>query len=265
MGAQLLKRCVMILHGALANAVRRGLIPFNPAEGIEKPSARGRRHRLIWTDEQIGAFLAAAEEDRLAPLWFLTLLEGMRRAEALGLRWSDIHWGEDDSTAVAIISQTIVPDLTAGGRALIQDRAKTKSSQRTVLLTSPTVAMLRFHWRRQQEERNSIPELWPDHDLIVTTSIGTPITPSSVKRFRQQLIAKAGVPPVSTHGLRHMAATLMLRAGVSPALVASKLGHTDIGTTVDAYGHLIATDQIAANLALESSAQKGRLARGACA
>jgi integrase len=263
MGAQLLKRCVMILRGALTNAVRRGLIPFNPAEGIEKPSARSRRHRMIWTDEQIGAFLATAEDDRLAPFWFLTLLEGMRRGEALGLRWGDIHRGEDGSTAVAIISQTIVPDLTSGGRALIQSRAKTKSSQRTVLLTSPTVAVLRHHKERQQQERKSMPDLWPDHDLIVTTAIGTPITPSSVKRFRQQLIAKAGVPSVSTHGLRHMSATLMLRAGVSPALVASKLGHTDISTTVDAYGHLIASDQSAANVALEASAQRGRLARGA--
>jgi site-specific recombinase XerD len=55
-----------------------------------------------------------------------------------------------------------------------------------------------------------------------------------------------------------MAATVMLKAGVSPALVALKLGHADIGTTVDRYGHLTVTDQRDANAALEAAAARGR-------
>lgn len=256
MGARLLHRCVMILRAALARQVKNGTIPHNPADGIEKPSARGRKPFTVWSGPQMDAFLAtAAKDDRLAPFWFLTLVEGMRRGEALGLRWGDLVWNADESACTAVITQTNVPDLANGGAALIQPRAKTTSSQRSVQLTPSTVAVLKSHRDRQRFQRIALADVWGDHDLICTTAIGTPITPSSVKRDRLALMQRAGVPPVTTHGLRHMAATIMLRAGVSPALVALKLGHADIGTTVDRYGHLVVSDQAAANAALEAAAR----------
>ncbi len=256
MGARLLQRCVMILRAALARQLKYGTIPHNPAEGIEKPSARSRKPFTVWTGPQIDAFLAeAAKDERLAPVWFFTLMEGMRRGEAIGLRWQDLHWTADESGCTAIITQTVVPDLANGGAAMIQPRAKTRSSQRSVQLTTPTVAVLKAHRDRQAFRRRALADVWGDHDLICTTSIGTPITPSSIKRDLRALMERAGVPPVTTHGLRHQAATIMLRAGVSPALVALKLGHADIGTTVDRYGHLAVSDQAAANAALEAAAR----------
>ena len=256
MGARLLQRCVMILRAALARQVKYGAIPHNPAEGIEKPSARTRKAFTVWSGLQIDAFLSeAAKDERLTPVWYLTLMEGMRRGEALGLRWQDLHWSDDESSCTAIITQTVVPDLANGGAAMIQPRAKTRSSQRSVQLTAPTVAVLKAHRDRQAFQLRALADVWGDHDLICTTSIGTPVTPSSLKRDLRVLMVRAGVPAVTTHGLRHLAATIMLRAGVSPALVALKLGHADIGTTVDRYGHLAVTDQAAANAALEAAAR----------
>ncbi len=262
MGARLLHRCVMILRASLARQVKHGTIPFNAADGLEKPEIRKRgREFTVWTDQQIDRFLAEAERDRLAPLWFLTLIEGMRRGEALGLRWRDLDWNADETGATATIHQTIVPDLAHGGRALIQGRAKTRSSERPVMLTSDTVAVLKAHRDRQRFERQALSDVWGDHDLIVTTTIGTPVTPSSVKRSLNALIERAGVPPVTTHGLRHMSATFMLKAGISPALVALKLGHADIGTTVDRYGHLTVNDQSTVNAVMEAVAARGRATR----
>lgn len=261
MGARLLHRCVMVLRASLARQVKNGTIPANAADGIEKPSARTRKAFTIWSDDEAGRFLAVAENHRMAPLWFLALQEGMRLGEALGLRWADLHWSEDESSCVARISQTVVPDLARGGAALIQDRAKTRLSQRAVMLTAPTVAVLKAHRDRQRFERQQLADTWSAGDLILTTTIGSVVTPSTVKRSLNGLIAKAGVPHTTTHGLRHMAATVMLKAGVSPAIVAQKLGHADIGTTVDRYGHLTVSDQTAANAALEAAAVRGRVAR----
>ncbi len=256
MGARLIHRCVMILRAALARQLKNGTIPHNPADGIEKPSARGRKPFAVWNGVQIDAFLVeAARDERLAPFWYLTLVEGMRRGEALGLRWCDLVWSADETVCTAVITQTNVPDLANGGAALIQPRAKTRSSQRSVQLTASTVAVLKTHRDRQRFQRTPLADVWGDHDLICTTLIGTPVTPSTIKRDLATLIVRAAVPPVTTHGLRHMAATIMLRAGVSPALVALKLGHADIGTTVDRYGHLVVTDQAAANAALEAAAR----------
>lgn len=96
-------------------------------------------------------------------------------------------------------------------------------------------------------------------DLIVTMAIGTPYAPTSIKRDLKTLCNRTGVPPVTTHGLRHQAATVMLQAGTSPALVALKLGHADIGTTVDRYGHLSVGDQAGANAATEAFLERGRM------
>lgn len=125
-----------------------------------------------WNDQQIGAFLAVTETDHMAPFWFLTLLEAMQRGKALGLHWHDLHWSVDELDAIAKISQTIVPDLAHGGWALIQDRARMEASQRAVRLTAPTVALLKRHRDRQRFERQALPDLFGDHELVVTTSFG---------------------------------------------------------------------------------------------
>jgi|GEM_PF-2370137 len=273
MGARLVHRCIMVLRAALARQVKNGTISANPALEIEKPSARTRKELTIWNDRQIQAFLKAAEAHRMAPFWFMTLMEGMRRGEALGLRWRDLQWSDDEETCIARISQTVVPDLANGGAALVQDRTKTRSSRRAVQLTAPTIRVLKTHRDRQRFERQAKADIWPDNDLIVTTSIGTPYSPSSVKRDLAGLMAGVVVPgetkpdgtesepeslpKMTTHGLRHLAATVMLKAGVSPAIVAQKLGHSDISTTVDRYGHLGVNDQSAANEAMETAILRG--------
>lgn len=139
---------------------------------------------------------------------------------------------------------------------MVQQNAKTKSSQRSVQLTSSTIATLKSHRDRQRFHRQKLSDMWGDHDLICITSIGTPITPSSTKLDLETLIKAARVPETTTHGLRHIAATFMLRAGVSPALVALKLGQSDIRITVDGYGHLVVNDQAAVNSALEAVMRK---------
>ena len=253
MKAQLQNRVMLVLRGALDEALENGLVAVNPATGITLPSTKKRRDIPHWTPAHLRAFLAEGEQDQLGVFWHFTALEGMRRAEGLALRWSDLHWSADDAAARATIVQTIVPDASNGGAPLVQPRAKTKGSQRTVTLSAPTVAALKRHRDRQAFQRQKLGDVWPvDYDLIVTNDLGGPVRPDSVRTHRLAVVGRAGVPDPGTHGLRHHAATAMLRAGVSPAIVAQKIGHSDISLTVGTYGHLVPADQAPANAALES-------------
>jgi integrase len=142
------------------------------------------------------------------------------------------------------------------------------------MLTGETIRILKAHRDRQRFERQTLADVWTAGDLIAVTTVGTVVNPTSIKHELIPLIDSVEVPgeptpdgsePVpealprlTTHGLRHVAATVMLKAGVSPAVVAQKLGHSDIGTTVDRYGHLAVSDQGAANAALEAAAARGR-------
>lgn len=78
--------------------------------------------------------------------------------------------------------------------------------------------------------------MYGDRDLIVM-----PVTPSTVNRDLRALIAKAGMPAITTHGLRHGAATIMLRADVFPAVMALKLSMPTVAPRLDRHEHLAVT------------------------
>ena len=78
-----------VLHRALRDAVRWGLISRNPIEMADPPRISSSREMHTWSPEQLEAFLAFTRDDRLHALWQLLALTGMRRGEACGLRWCD--------------------------------------------------------------------------------------------------------------------------------------------------------------------------------
>lgn len=253
-GPQTINRAMLVLRGALDQQMKSGVISANAAVGVVKPSPKSRKELAQWTDAETARFLNEASQDQLASFWFLTFLEGMRRGEALGLRWSDLKWSDDESRCSATINRTVVPDQANGGATLIQEgQAKTKASRRTVQLTNATVEMLKITRDRQKFQRRELGASWTAGDAICTTTIGSIPRPDSIRKMLDALIEAAKVPTVTTHSLRHMAATRMLQAGISPALVALKMGHSDIGTTVGTYGHLVTEDQAPANTAIDAA------------
>jgi integrase len=198
-------------------------------------------------------FLDLAETDSLAPLWHLLLLEGMRRGEALGLRWQDVNW--DRGTA------HIVQSVRAGiakGEAIIQPRTKTQSGSRTVRLTARTIAALRHH-RSAQAECRLAAVTWCDHDLIVCTSKGTPVNPANVRRSFDLIVKRAALPRITPHGLRHTHATMLLGQGVPAKVVSERLGHASIGVTLDTYSHVLPDMQDTAADAMDTIMAAARI------
>ena len=68
---------------------------------------------------------------------------------------------------------------------------------------------------------------------------GAPLDPRNVLRAFHAALANAGLPRQPFHALRHAFATLMIEEGVDLAVISKVLGHADLGTTADLYGHLI--------------------------
>lgn len=256
MGARLVHRNISVLKQALAQAVKGRLIHGNPTDGIEKPSITKKRTLTVWNADQTAAFLDASVSDSLSPVWHLLTLEGMRRGEALGLRWSDLHWHADRVTAH--IQQTVIPDVGNKGKAIVQQRTKTQAGARTVELTPSTAKALEAHRDRQRFLRQGAGQEWEETGLIVTTSRGTPVNPSSIKRNQKAIMRRAGVPEITTHDLRHTAATQMILAGVPVVIVSQKLGHAAVSITLDLYAHVLPSDQSQANAAMEALLACGR-------
>ena len=126
-----------VLRKALADARRLGLIRSNPAADVELPQVR-RGELRAWDSDQIGRFLGHVESDRLGPLWRFLIATGVRRGEALGLRWSDVDL---DTATVMIRRQRVV----VGGH-VVEGAPKTKAGLRTIAIDAATATTLRS-WR----------------------------------------------------------------------------------------------------------------------
>jgi integrase len=244
-GPVTVRRIHATLRSALSYGVKTRRLPFNVASNVTPPNGP-RPEVQPWSAGELAAFLRHVETDRLGPLFEVIAACGLRRGEALGLRWSDL----DLTQRTARIRQTVVD---VGGR-LEFSTPKTRSSEATVPLTERAMHAL-MQWRLGQEfDRQSWGDGYEDHDLVFARENGAPLRPEYVTRRFVALSKAAGLRQVRLHDLRHGAASLMLAAGVPMAIVSKMLRHSSIGITVDTYGHLseetagVASDAIGALL-----------------
>jgi integrase len=214
----------MVLRAALEDAVASGAIRRNPAarvgmpRHVAKPDLQREAH--TWTEDEVRRFVAAIDDHRWAAPIRLCVLYGLRRSELLGLRWSCV----DLKRRSIRIERGLVE---VHGRPEWSD-GKNARSRRTIAIDGSTMRSLADHRKFQAEERLLAGSGWVDNDLVVATRTGTPVSPGNFDQTLERLIARAGVPRLSSHGLRHTAATLMVRH-------ASDIG--EIRAAADILGH----------------------------
>jgi integrase len=225
-----------ILHRALKDAVRWGRLPRNPADAADPPRGGQKSDGIhAWDAATMRAFLDAsrAAEDRLHPLWVLLATTGMRRGEALGLRWADLDLDAGRARVVQTIVQT---------RGLVTiGEPKTAKGRRSISLDSSTLAVLRDHRHHMLQERLLVGADFNDLGLVFHQPDGTWLRPDAVSDLFLRRTRRYGVPRLTLHGLRHTWATLALEKGIHPRVVQERLGHSTIAITLGIYSHVSPT------------------------
>lgn len=221
----------LIIRGALADAVRRGLVTRNVALLAHAPRLRSspQVEPRAWTAAQLRLFLRAAAGHRLFPAYWLAAVTGMRRNELAGLRWSDL-----DTTHARL---SINRGLVAIGYELHHTRGKTKSSRRCVDLGPTTVAVL-AGWRALQAAEFAAIGV-EDAGWMFTRPDGRPVHPHSISQSFEHIVRRAGVPTIRLHDVRHTAATLLIAAGEPVKVVSERLGHASPTFTIETYQHVL--------------------------
>jgi integrase len=115
------------------------------------------------------------------------------------------------------------------------------------------VESLKRHRVRQLEYRLSTGDAYEDCGYVFANETGGYIHPNTLYRRFRSLIARAGVPTIRFHDLRHTSATLLLAEGVHGKIVQERLGHANIAMTLDLYSHVSADMQRDAADALEAT------------
>jgi integrase len=216
----------VVLHRALKQALRWGMVPRNVAEAVDPPRVH-REEVAPLSPEQVKTLLktATVSGDRLTALYVLAVHTGLRQGELLGLKWTDIDNG------------TLHVNRTLSNGVLTAP--KTKSSRRSIKLSQTALSALSAHRKLQLEERLRAGSEWTENGLVFPSSLGNPLSRHNLTRSWKRLLKRAGLPDTRFHNLRHTCATLLLKAGQHPKTVQALLGHANISITLDTYSHLM--------------------------
>ena len=226
-----------VLRSALADAAKLQLVTINAAHLVTVPKSTKRAARIL-TAEQAATFLAVVADHRLAALFTVALACGLRQGEALGLKWDDV----DLATGEIRIRQ----QLQIVNKRLVLVPLKTAASRRTITVPAVCLSALRAYHAAQRKQRFAAGSAWVDTGLVFTVGrperlgakVGSALRPRNVRRTLAILIARADVPYLSFHELRHSAASLLLGQGVQLGEVSLLLGHSGLHVTRDIYAHL---------------------------
>jgi len=184
-----------------------------------------------WTKEQLKKFLESVAEERLSPLWHTIAMTGMRRGEAIGLRWSDV----DLENGRLSVRRALIPS----GREVIVSEPKTIKGRRVIAIDPGTIEVLKAQAARQLDEQKEWDDAWVETGLVFTQENGAALDPETVTRYFRQAVKRSMLPAIRLHDLRHTHATLALQAGIHPKVVSERLGHATISITLDTYSHAV--------------------------
>lgn len=218
-----------VLRAVLDTAVRDRALGENPAAVVRRPKVTTKEANYLTVDE-VETVLDAAEGSRYAPLFRLLVNTGMRRGEALALRWSDV----DLTNRTLRVRGTLARE----DGQLVVTEPKTAKSKRTLFLTDESVEVLHAMRERQRVERAAAGSMWVETGFVFTTEFGQPSDPRNALRAFKAATSRAGVAGAGLHTLRHSAASVLLAKGVPLKVVSEILGHSSTAITGDVYGHV---------------------------
>jgi integrase len=219
-----------VLKQALAVAVKWNLLSRNPADSVDPPKVERIKVRALDTAET-AALLAHFRPTRSYVPVLLAVLCGLRRGEITALKWRAVDLPHVQITVAESMEQTktgIRMKETKSGRA------------RSVALPSLAVQELKRHRIRQSEELLRLGAKATDDTFVVAREDGMPLQPNSLTHeFVRLLGENPALPRIRFHDLRHSHATQLLASGVHPKVAQERLGHSNIGITLDLYTHVL--------------------------
>jgi integrase len=246
-GARTIERAHRVLSTALKDGVRHGLLLKNVA-AIQGAPKVDQTEVPVVRKERIGELIDKLRGHALYPIAITSLFTGMRRNEALALRYG-VH--VDLDTKVIRIREALEETKAHG----IQVKPpKTKAGRRDVSMPEIVVDALRDHRRAQLELRMALGAgKMPDDALVFPDDEGGYQAPRAFSQRWARVAAAIGMPEVTFHALRHTHASQLIDAGIDIVMISKRLGHSKPDITLRIYAHLFSSDDSKASDAINAA------------
>ena len=225
-----------LLRRAFQQAFKEERIDANPFDRVGRPK-KNKFHGENYTQEELLTLLHLARGDVIYPAILLAGAMGLRRSEALGVRWSRIDWEKR-----TVLLDTKIVEYRENGKKKVEpvEEMKNKSSRRTLPLPDPVVEMLQVQKEHREVYRKMFQGSYSAQylDYVCVNQLGELLRPSYVTDHFRELLEKYGLRHIRFHDLRHTFASLLINQDVPLINVSNFLGHSDLSTTANIYAHL---------------------------
>ena len=238
------------IHKALKYAVKMDLIPFNPADKVERP----KKQRYIadyYRQEELERLLEASKDHPYSLLIQMTAFYGLRRSEALGLKWDAIDFEQGTISVKRTVTSTIIDGKY---QEFEQQSAKTKSSLRTL----PLIGSFREYFMQVKEAQELNKQVcgncynYEYDGFVFVDELGERMRVEYLTNAFPKFLESHGLRRMRFHDLRHSCASLLLANGVPLKHIQEWLGHSDFTTTANIYAYLDYKSKITSAQAMET-------------
>jgi integrase len=225
-----------IINQTLNYAISKKMISVNPNSAITLHKIEKYNAATLNAD-QMQYYIEFIVGDIIEIPILLGGFYGMRRSECLGVRESQFDFKHKFFRANHTVTK-----VTIGNKKIYipSDKLKTDLSNRTYPLIPYVEERIKAKIAENKELRelcgNSYSNEWLGY--ICVNQLGEIIDPDYITNRHRDLLKKAGLPPIRFHDLRHSCVGLMMANEVPMERIRDWVGHSDIRTTVNIYGHL---------------------------
>ncbi|QGH35177.1 tyrosine-type recombinase/integrase [Gracilibacillus salitolerans] len=230
----------LLLKSIFARALEWDVIHLNPTAGIKEPK-REKKKVDYYNEEELNHLFKVLDDcyPKHRIMIKLAAIGGLRRGEILGIREESLDFENN----------TIYID-----KQLRYDKKKKKfylapvknKKPRTVYFPKEFMEELKKYHVEFKARRMQVGNLWrsihDDNDnminLLLVREDGYPTHLNTMRNEWDKIIKRYELKHISFHQLRHSCASLMVKKGVNFKVIQERLGHANIGITLDLYSHL---------------------------
>lgn len=228
------KKYIFYTSDAIEYAIKLEIIDKKPMKNVVRPKVKNvhKEFTNFYSKEELQRFLQYAKSYNQKAYTFFRLLAytGLRRGEALALKWSDIDFKEN----VVSVKRTLTKGL---GNKVIVQTPKTSSSYRKVAIDRNTASVLK-EWKQEQRKQQIVININQDQVVFNRGKESIPLSDGCIVNWNNIISKQAKLKRITIHGFRHTNASLLFEAGVSMKDVQTRLGHKSVKTTMDIYTHV---------------------------